>query len=805
MSDLLQDLRHTVRAAARAPAATAVLLLSLALGTGANAAVYSAMRSLLLSAPPGIGDASRLISLYTSEFSGATYGPSSYADYLSIKAAPVFEAVAVVDDHAVENVRVGNAGATARTAAVSEDFFDALQISAEEGRLLTDDDFGATSGAVISDALASQLGRPSALIGAPLVIADRTYSIVGITPPRFRGLQVGRECDIWIPMPAPASPRGDRRLAMIARLAPGTRLRTAEQAMRRLSDELATHFPQTNRGTKDQADAPRRLTPIRHSQLDPSAGDQVRLVAFVIGGASALLLASACLNVGSLLLSSALARRSELAVKMAIGATRARLVRQFLTETLSLSIAGGALGFLFAWWTAGAIPALFMVEQAEQLDLRLDASAMLLTVGIGALAGALFGVAPALQGTAASPALALRAESANISTALDRSRLRSWLVAAQVGLSTTLLAAAGLSVSSLNSALDAGLGNATRHVAFVSVELPGQFHDSVRGIAFRNALIDQAAAIPGVEAVGWASRLPVSRGGKQTFHVEGTSADVTDAVELDTNVVSTEYFRALMLQCVEGRLFEATDSFLSPPVVVVDELLAARYFGRSAIGGHLNDVRGTRLEVVGVVRAGKYRTLQEAAQPTVYYPYSQEYLYQGHAIARTIGDPAGILPALERAADRAGTGGTLKASSTLDAHLANALALDRLITTLIGICGVIALAMSTIGIYGVMTDTVRRRTREIGVRIALGAQRLQIAMMVFSASLRLALVGLLGGLAAALSATLAARTYFYGVPMLSLATVAVVVGAMLLVVAIAAIVPLRQALRVNPIVALRAE
>jgi putative ABC transport system permease protein len=806
MSAFLQDLRQTLRSAPRAPAATAVLLLSLALGTGSNAAVYGAMRSLLLSAPPGVGDSSRIVALYTSEFSGATYGPSSYADFLSVKGTRAFESVAASDDHAVENVRTGPLSATSRIAAVTEEFFKTLHMTASAGRLLSSDDFTAnTPGAVVSDALASQLGGPSALLGAAIEIADRTYSVVGITPHRFRGLHVGRECDVWIPMTSPRPARGDRRLAMFARLAPGVTIAAADEAMRDLSDDLAVRFPQTNRGTKDQADAPRRLTAVRYSPLDPSAIDQVRLVAIVIGGAAALLLASACLNVGSLLLSAALARRSELAVKMALGATRGRLVRQFLTETICLCLAGGALGLLFAWWTAGAIPALFMAEQAEQLDLRIRVSTMLLTVGVGVLAGVVFGVGPALQGTAAPPATVLRSESASISIGRDRSRLRAWLVAGQVGLSTTLLIGTGLAVSSLNGALDAGLGNVTRHVAIMSVELPGRFHDSVRGIAFRNALLDELSRTPGVEAAGWASRLPVNHGGKQLFHLEGTSTEVTDAVELDTNVVSPEYFRALMLQLLEGRLFAPTDSFLASPVVIVDELLASRYFAGSAIGHYLRDARGTTLEIIGIVRTGRYRTLQESAQPTVYFPYSQDYLYVGHAIVRTTGDPLQMLPALESAVNRAGTGGTLQTSSTLDAHLANVLALDRLITTLIGVCGLIALAMSTIGIYGVMTDTVRRRTREIGVRVALGAERLTIARMVFASSMRLAILGLVGGLATALATTLGARTYFYGVPMLNLTILAVAAGALLLVVALAAIVPLRQALGVNPIIALRAE
>jgi predicted permease len=797
-------MRHSLRAAARTPGTAAVLLLSLALGTGANAAVYGVMRGLLLAAPAGVQDPSHIVNIFTSEFSGATYGPSSYADYLSVAAeTSAFAAVAAIDDRAVENATIGAASAAARVAAVSDSFFTLLNMTADSGILLPAP--GASPAAVVSFPLSEQLGGATSIVGKVLEVAGRSYTVVGVTPPRFRGLQVGRECDVWIPMAELPPARGDRHLAIVARLAPRSSLSAAEDALRRLSDDLAARYPQTNRGTKDQPDAPRRITPVRYSQLDPSAGDQVRLIAIVIGGASALLLTSACLNVGSLLLSAALARRGELAVKMALGASRERLVRELLTEALFLSVAGGSLGLLFALWTSTAIPALFTVEQAEQLDTGLDASAMLLTVGVATLAGVLFAIAPALQGTSAPAVTALRADAGGISTSRGGSRLRAWLVGGQIALSTALLLATGLAVSSLAQALDAGLGSTTRRVAFVSVELPGKFGDTVRGVDYRDALIERLSSLASVEAVGWASKLPVSRASKQQFRLEGGSADVTDTVELETNVVTAEYFRALMLQCVEGRLFEATDTMRAPPVAVVDELLAQRYFGRTAVGGHLIDIKDTRLEIVGVVRTARYRTLQQAPQPTVYYPSSQEYLYQGHAIVRTLAESATLLRSLDRAVSQAGQGARLLQTSTLDAYLADALSVDRLITTLIGVCGLIALAMSAVGIYGVMTDTVRRRTREIGLRVALGARPLQIGRLVFAESMRLAGLGLLGGLTAALAVTSIARMFFYGVPPLNFPTLAAVVAALAVVVGLAAIVPLGRALRVNPNIALRDE
>ena len=801
-----QDLRHTLRAAARTPGTAAVLLLSLALGTGANAAVYGVMSGLLLAAPASVQDPSRLVNIFTSEFSGATHGPSSYPDYLSVASeTSAFAAVAAIDDRAVENVTIGAASAAARIAAVSDSFFTLLDMRAQSGILQPAPAASSEAAAVVSFPLAEQLGGAASVVGQLLIIAGRSYTVVGVTPPRFRGLQIGRECDVWIPM-APLPPmRGDRRLAIIARLAPEARLSGAEDALRRLTGDLAERYPQTNRGNKDQPDAPRRITAARYSQLDPSAGDQIRLIAIVIGSASALLLTSACLNVGSLLLSAALARRGELAIKMALGASRERLVRQLLTEALFLSLAGGALGLLFALWTSTAIPALFMVEQAEQLDTGLDASAMLLTLGLATLAGVLFAIAPALQGTSAPAVTALRADSGGVSAPRGGSRLRAWLVGGQVALSTALLLATGLAVSSLTQALDAGLGSTTKRVAFVSVELPGKFHDSVSGITYRNALIERLSSLAGVEAVGWASKLPVSRASKQQFRLEGGSAGVTDTVELETNVVNAEYFRALVLQCVEGRLFEAGDGVRAPPVAVVDELLAQRYFGKTAVGGHLIDVKDTRLEIVGVVRTARYRTLQQAPQPTVYYPSSQEYLYQGHAIVRATADSATLLRSLDGAVSQAGPGGTLRQISTLDAYLADALSVDRLITTLIGVCGLIALAMSAVGIYGVMTDTVRRRTREIGLRVALGARPLQIGRLVFGESMRLASLGLLGGLTAALAVTSITRMFLYGVPPLNLPTLAAVVAALAVVIGLAAIVPLGHALRVSPIIALRDE
>ncbi|HUR41580.1 MAG TPA: ABC transporter permease, partial [Verrucomicrobiae bacterium] len=708
---MLQDLRHTWRAVARTKVSTAVILLSLGLGTGVNAAVYHVLSALLLHGAAGVGNPSGLVDIYTAEFSGLPYGPSSFPDFLSLKGRSSLTAVAAVDDNSIENVHIGSNMRSVRIARVSESYFPILQMAAHTGRMLADADRpGQPAAAVISYSLAEELGGAAAVAGGALTIGDRPYTIIGVAPPRFRGLHIGRECDAWILMTEPLVGRGDRRLSIVGRLAPSASVRQAAEDLRRISDDLASRYPETNRGNVADPEAPRRFEPHRYSQVDPAASTQSVVIAAVVSGASVLLLAGACLNVGSLLLSRAVARSHELSIKMALGATRGRLVRQLLTETMCLSVAGGALGLVFALWTTRAMPALFMQGQAELLDIRFDPLLILLTVGVATSAGALFGIAPALQGTGSPAIAALRGDAGGISAQRGGSRLRALLVGAQIAVSSLLLLTTGLLVTTLSRALEGDAQSSVRRVAFVSIDLPGRYADPVRGIAHRDRLLDRAATVDGVEAVGWASTLPLGLGNRRAFQIEGHTAEARDFTELDTNVISAGYFKAMGIPCIEGRVFDAEDRMLAPPVVVVDELLARRYFGANALGRDLVDARGARAKIVGIVRSGKYRTLQGPAQPTVYYPMTQDYLWRGHLLLRTSRDPAAVLKAIAAPAEEATAGGgAVLRSATLANYLSESLVLDRLTTILVGVCGLIALAMSAIGAYGVMSDTVERR------------------------------------------------------------------------------------------------
>jgi len=796
---LRPDLRHAVRAIAHAPTVAAILLLSLGLGTGVNAAVHGALAALLFDPPPGVADPASLVNVYTSELSGSAFGLSSYPDFSSLVESATFASLAAIDDGEVENVRAGESGATVRIARVTADFFSTLGMTAARGALDLGP-YGDAALAVISFELAQQLGGVDRLVGATLGIGERTYQIAGVTPPRFRGIQIGRECDVWIRMPETSSARGDRRLALVARRSAA---RTTEN-LDRLSAALAERYPTTNRGSIVDPAAPRRFTAAPLSRFDPATAEQTSLLGAVIGGASTLLLAAACLNAGSLLLSWSVSRRHELAVKMALGAERRTLVSQLLTETICLSLAGGALGLLFATWTGRAIPALFMVEQAAQLDMHLDLRAFALTIGVACAAGIAFGVAPAMHGTAAPPVTVLRADS-SLADATGSGRLRTFLVTGQVALSTLMLLTTGHLVNSLDRALQGDLASTVKQVVVISIELPGRFHDEPRGAAQRNLLLSQLGKITGVSGVAWASELPLQRGRRSRFQIEGSAADVIDAREFDVNVVSPNYFDVLALRQIEGRTFGPNDTALSDPVVVVDELLARQHFGANAVGSHLIDVKGRRLEIVGVVQSGRYRTLQQPPQPTVYYPISQEYLWRGHLVIRTAADPAPLVESLRFAADMTGSGSTIRGIGTLDARLAESLTLDRLTTTLVGACGLIALAMSTLGVYGVMMDAVQRRTREIGLRVALGAAPRHIAALVFLEATYPAATGLVVGAVAALAIGRAAQSVLYGVPPANLLLLGAAAGALAGVIVVAGVLPLRRALRVHPNIALRSE
>jgi putative ABC transport system permease protein len=811
---VLDDLRYAFRALARGKMTSVVIVLSLALGTGANATLYSVMDALLFRPPAGVADARELARVFTSQYTGTSHGLTSYPDFISMQqTSGAFATLAAFDDSALESVRWGEAGQRLRVVSVSPEFFPVLDMRLQAGSiggLLVSANASSSAAsqpsAIISDALWTLMGRPGDVVGRELTIGETIHAIAGVAPAGFSGLQLGRASDVWIPLP-PAdhdAARGNRHLSVIGRLRDGRRLEDAERELAALGERLATLHPETNRGTRSNPDEPRRMSVAAYSRLDVSARSQILLISTVVMGSTGLLLLSACVNAGSLLLSRSAARRRELAVKLALGARRAVLVRQVVLESLAVSTGGAVLGLLFARWTAGLLPVLFAPDEAALLDTHLDATTVLVTVALSCLAGAVFALGPARHALAKVEVQVLRGDSGAIAER-SGSAVRGAVVVFQVALSTVLLIASGLMVRALSVALEGDLGPGGRRVVIAFMRLPGVLEENVvRGIRFHVAAVEAARKLPDAEAAGWVFVLPVGRGTSQAFRLQARP-DLLERLEVEINVASPGYFQATRIPLIEGRLFNAEDRALSKPVIVVNDMLARRYFGPDAVGHRLQDEEGIEYEIVGVVRSGKYRTLQEAPEPMVYFPLSQRYQGYLHLVVRTRDSGRAAAAALPGTLAGIDSGVGISRITTFDEHLAEALTLDRILTTVVAGCGLAALALAMIGVYGVVGDAVRRRTPEIGLRVALGAPSLRILQLVFSEGLPLSAAGSAAGVAAALLLSRILRTFVHDLPPVDLTSLAIVPIALLFVVVGAAALPVRRALRVSPTIALRAE
>ncbi|HEX6322857.1 MAG TPA: ABC transporter permease, partial [Vicinamibacterales bacterium] len=423
------------------------------------------------------------------------------------------------------------------------------------------------------------------------------------------------------------------------------------------------------------------------------------------------------------------------------------------------------------------------------------------SLGGSLLLGIALGVLPALYGTAPVTPLDLRGDPGSIADTGVAARVQTGLVVAQIALSTVLLASALLLHRSLDAALEGDFGAGARHVAVATISEPPRSFNPDRGLRAFAQIARQLEDVPAVEAAGFAAALPVGTADAGTFSIE-TSPGVFDRIETDTNIVSLTYFDALGTPLVEGRQFEDTDTFRAPPVAIVNDAAMRRFFGSSAAGRTLIDARGDAITIVGVVESGRYRTLQDAPAPMVYRPLAQEYQPRMYLVMRTRTPPSpgfyrDVRPAL------LAPGMQLRRVTSLGEHFAEAMVIDRLVAALVSACGLMALLLAIAGAYSLMLDSVQRRTREIGLRIALGASAARIGQSIVALGLGLTAAGVAAGLALTLGAQLAARMFALGLPRADLPTVAAAAGVLLAVVLLASVIPVVRAVRVNPTVALR--
>ncbi len=700
----------------------------------------------------------------------------------------------------------------------SGNYFDVLGIKAALGRtFLPEEDRtpGTHPVAVLSNGCwERRFGADPAVIGKTITVNSHAFTVIGIAPKQFNGTEVVFAPDIWIPMMMRAAiepgldwleRRGDGRIWVVGRLKAGLDSVRALPPLHGLAVQLGNEFPQSNEGQSIMLSRPGLVFPTLRGPIIGFAG--------VLMGAVGLVLLLACTNLANLLLARASQRHREIAIRLSVGASRFRLIRQLLTESLLLSSAGGVVGFILALGINHLLVAFQPpTDITLALDLHADYRVLGLTALLSVLTGALFGLVPALQAT--NPELASALKERVSGESRHQSRWRNSLVVAQGALSFVLLIAAGLAVRSLQHAQQIDPGFEPSHVDAVSIDIGLQGYDDARGSEFYRQLTDRIRALPGVRSATLTGFVPLSLGfSRKAVLIEGATTERGANVPMVLNtVVSLDYFQTMGIKLVEGRDFTALDREGAPAIAIVNETFARRFWPganpeRNAIGKvfALPGVAADRIQVVGVAKDGKYISLGERPEPYIYLPLLQNYQSSITLLVRTLADPRGSLNAIRREAQSLDEGLPLFNVRTLTEQMGISLFSARVAAVVMGSFGVLALALAAMGIYGILSYTVVQRTHEIGVRMALGAGYGDVLRLVVGQGALLALLGIAIGLGCAFGVTRFMSSLLLGISPTDPATFAGVSVLLLLVAAFAAVIPASRAARVDPMVALRDE
>jgi putative ABC transport system permease protein len=810
---LLQDIRYGLRMIVKAPGFTALAMLALALGVCANTTIFSLVNGLLLRPISGVKDPQTLAAIYTSDFSSGMYGASSYPDFVDFRnQADTFADIAAYASTTL-NTTSDPEPAPHRGVLVTGNYFDVLGVRAQLGRTLQTSDHEAANSQVIviSDALWNRRYSARAnVVGQTLSLDNKPYTIVGVLDSSFRGLRLSGTPDFWLPISTASDyvsdSRGNRAVEIVGRLKPGVSVDDAQVQVTTIAARLAQAYPETNLGTLERPNEPRPVTVVRESRVGPS-GEGVRRMSFLLFAVVGLVLLIACANVANLLLARASVRRKEIAVRLAVGASRGRLMRQLLTESLLLALLGGAAGLLITQWTTRLLPKFFPEGMAGGLDVSMDWRVLVFTLGVSILTGVLFGLTPALQATRVNLLPSLKSDARSDFLRRRRIGLRDALVISQLALSLVLLISAALFVRSLQSAVNFDPGFASQKLLMASIETGTAKLDETQGAAFYQQTLERINSLPGVEAASLSTVVPLSGGGqRRMMYLEGYQAKPNEDTELNTNVVGLNYFNAMGIPIVTGRDFNAQDREGSQRVVIVNEEVARRYYGGNAVGKRLQIGSHTPyIEIVGVVRNAKYRDLREQTLPFVYIPMGQEYQSGMTLMVRTSGEPSLLAGSVRKEIQTLNRSVPVFSVETMTEHIANQIAADRMIAVLLSIFGGGALLLAAIGIYGVISYSVAQRTHEIGIRIALGAEQRDILKLIVGQGMVLVFIGAGIGLLLAFGLTWALQSLLFGVSATDPLTFTVVLLVLVGVALLACFLPARRATKVDPLVALRYE
>jgi len=812
MESLLKDLRYGARMLAKDPGFTLIAVVTLALGIAANSTIFSWINSTLLDPIPGISNTSALISVMKGERIESAVPPFSYADYVDLREKNrSFEQLLAYHDAAMALTGNGRPERIWGTM-TSANYFDVLGLKPYLGRTFLPEEektFGGAAVVVLSHGFwQSHFGGDARIVGSKLEINRHPYTVIGIGPPRFHGVKTGLPSDVFIPLVMDEAIFGWRRyyeretdwLQLLGRLRPGIGRAEAEQEFNVLMQQIARAYPKSHLGPTQVS-----MDPLWRSPFGANIYLYRSLPLMMALAGMVLLLA--CANVANLLLVRAVSRRKEIAIRLSMGAGRGQLVRQLLTESLLLALLGGVTAAILTNWTSRTFADFIPPSSAPvTLNGKLDLRVLLLTFAASILSSVIFGVAPALRASEMQPISVLREESSSSSGSLRKTWLASALVVVQIALSFLLLISAGLFIRSVRLAQQVDPGFDADHVLLAFYELAPLGYSQPDGMNFDRQLLLKLQDVPGLDSATLSDWIPLTLTKRTTdMEFEGYVPRLHESMDLRRAVVGPSYFHTMRIPLIAGRDFTFDDNRFGRKVAIVDQEMAERYWRTQDVLGRRIHTWDDWFTVVGVARQSKHHRLNESPDPILYLPILQAYRQDPAVIVRVAGDPLAFAGSVEAVIHELDSRLPVYRVVSLREATQLSTATERVASAFVGAFGLIALLLASVGIYGVVAFTARQRTHEIGIRMALGAQRTDVFRSVLGQGLRLTVMGLLIGLCASLLFTRLLRGMLFGVGETDVVTFLFVLLLLGAVALLACYIPALRATRVDPMQALRCE
>ena len=813
MGIIWQDIRYGIRMLRKSPSVSLVATIALALGIGANTAIFSVVNAVLLRPLP-FPDSDALMSVFEKDQTrGLARGSYSYPNFFDLRQQNhVFEHIAAYHDS--DFIMTGGGDPVRlQGAVVTADLFPVLGVSPILGRtFLPNEDKPTETGRVVvlsQRLFASRFNSDASTLNKQITLDGKSYTIIGVMPHGFEFPIQNEPLDLWTTIAddaagtsAATAQRGAHFLHLIARLKPGVSQVQAQADVDTIAARLEQQYPDTNTHKGIQVE----------SALTALVGD-IRPALLILLGAVGCVLLIACANVANLQLARAMRRHKEISIRSALGASQAQLVRQLLTESILLSLAGGALGLGLAVWWSDLLITLGKKDIPRAIQVGLDWRVLGFTLVVSVLTGVIFGLVPALHSAKTELTESLK-EGRGAGGSARHNRIRGLLVVVELAVAVVLLVGAGLLIQSLWRLRHISSGLQSQNVLTFNVAVPEVRYSSEKQARFYRDLLTRVRTLPGVQSASAILPLPLSGDRFQiSFQIDGRPVAPKDQPSADMFVTEANYFRTMGIPILNGRDFEDRDEHKSTPVVIVTDTFARQFFpGENPIGKRIKpgiasweDEKPTMREIVGVVADVRNRALNTEPKPAYYLPQSQVPFNQLILVMKTAGDPNSLISSATREVRLMDQELPVFGVKTMDEYIAGSVAAPRFNTTLLSIFAAVALVLTVIGLYGVMSYSVAQRTNEIGIRMALGAQTRDVLQLIVKQGLQLVLIGLVLGLAGALALTRLLSSLLFGVKTKDPATFVAIAVLLALVSLLACYVPAWRATKVDPLEALRYE